>query len=48
MEKPSKRNLFDDDSDEEYNPGAAKEEMYKPQANEMEQVKFEETPVTQE
>lgn len=40
MEKPSKRNLFDDDSDEgDYNPGATAasahpeedDEMYKPQ-----------------
>ena len=56
MEKPSKRNLFDDDSDEadDYKPGAAKpeaedeDEMYKPQADEMEDVKIDSAPVTQE
>ena len=54
MEKPSKRNLFDDDSDEadDYKPGAvqpdAEDEMYKPQADEMEDVQIDSTPVTQE
>jgi hypothetical protein len=54
MEKPSKRNLFDDDSDEadDYKPGVpqpdAEDEMYKPQADEMEEVKIDSTPVTQE
>lgn len=53
MEKPSKRNLFDDSSDdngdEMYKPSpdtpAAEE---KPQASEMEDVKIDQTPVTQE
>ena len=54
MEKPSKRNLFDDDSEEDdYKPGALakpdeEDEMYKPQADEMEEVKIDSTPVTQE
>ena len=56
MEKPSKRNLFDDDSDEDdYKPGQssnhpdAGDEMYKPQADAMEEVKIDTTtPATQE
>ena len=47
MEKPSKRNLFDDDSSDEgdYKPGATTQ----PEAvNEMEDVKIDQTPVTQE
>jgi hypothetical protein len=51
MEKPSRRNLFDDDSDEDdYKPGQAKnttEETYKPQSDEMQNVKIDSTP-TQE
>ena len=50
MEKPSKRNLFDDDSDDDgdqmYKPTPAAEE--KPQADQMEEVKIDQTPVTQE
>lgn len=53
MEKPSKRNLFDDDSSDDgdtmYKPTTdtpAAEE--KPQASEMEDVKIDQTPVTQE
>ena len=54
MEKPTKRNLFDDDSEEDdYKPGAIPKPeeddvMYKPQADEMEDVKIDSTPVTQE
>jgi hypothetical protein len=56
MEKPSKRNLFDDDSeDDDYKPGQsssqpdAGDETSKPQADEMEEVKIDTTtPATQE
>ena len=54
MEKPSKRNLFDDDDSDDNVPVAKavpkedEDEMYKPQPDQMEQVQIDNQPLTQE